>query len=124
MGAVDLTRDVLDEWYTYFHQCSECRRCSVFCPYGIDTAEVTMAAREIMASIGMGQKVHQRDHRQGTPHWQQPGNSRARAGKHAGRPGRRYQGRDRCGCEVSAERERGRSAADYPVRRLLLRAPC
>ena len=56
VGAVDITRDVLDEWYTYFHQCSECRRCSVFCPYGIDTAEVTMAAREIMASIGMGQK--------------------------------------------------------------------
>ena len=56
VGAVDLTREVLDEWYSYFHQCSECRRCSVFCPYGIDTAEVTMAAREIMASIGLGQK--------------------------------------------------------------------
>ena len=38
------------EWYTYFYQCSECRRCSVFCPYGIDTAEITMAAREIMAA--------------------------------------------------------------------------
>ena len=56
VGAVDLTREVLDEWYNYFHQCSECRRCSVFCPYGIDTAEVTMAAREIMASVGLGQK--------------------------------------------------------------------
>ena len=56
VGAVDLTREVLDDWYSYFNQCSECRRCSVFCPYGIDTAEVTMAAREIMASIGLGQK--------------------------------------------------------------------
>jgi Fe-S oxidoreductase len=56
VGARDLTKDVLDEWYTYYHQCSECRRCSVFCPYGIDTAEVTMAAREIMAAVGMGQK--------------------------------------------------------------------
>lgn len=56
VGAVDLTREVLDEWYSYFHQCSECRRCSVFCPYGIDTAEVTMAAREIMDSVGLGQK--------------------------------------------------------------------
>jgi len=56
VGAVDLTREVLDDWYNYFHQCSECRRCSVFCPYGIDTAEVTMAAKEIMASVGMGQK--------------------------------------------------------------------
>ena len=30
VGAVDLTRDVLDEWYSYFHQCSECRRCLYF----------------------------------------------------------------------------------------------
>ena len=56
VGAEDLTREVLDDWYSYFNQCSECRRCSVFCPYGIDTAEITMAAREIMDSIGMGQK--------------------------------------------------------------------
>jgi Fe-S oxidoreductase len=56
VGAEDLTREVLDDWYRYFHQCSECRRCSVYCPYGIDTAEITMAAREIMASIGLGQK--------------------------------------------------------------------
>ncbi|HSS65678.1 MAG TPA: (Fe-S)-binding protein, partial [Gammaproteobacteria bacterium] len=56
VGAEDLTRDVLDDWYRYFHQCSECRRCSVYCPFGIDTAEITMAAREIMSSIGIGQK--------------------------------------------------------------------
>ncbi len=55
-GAKDLTEEVVDDWYSYFHQCSECRRCAVFCPYGIDTAEVTMAAREIMAHIGKGQK--------------------------------------------------------------------
>lgn len=56
VGAVDLTKEVLDDWYSYFHQCSQCRRCSVFCPYGIDTAEVSMAAREILDSVGMGQK--------------------------------------------------------------------
>jgi Fe-S oxidoreductase len=56
VGAVDLTKDVLDDWWTYYNQCSECRRCSVFCPYGIDTAEITMAAREVMDSVGMGQK--------------------------------------------------------------------
>lgn len=56
VGARDLTRDVLDEWFTYFHQCSQCRRCSVFCPYGIDTAEISMAAREIMDAAGYGQK--------------------------------------------------------------------
>ncbi|MEQ1695670.1 MAG: sulfate reduction electron transfer complex DsrMKJOP subunit DsrK [Hyphomicrobiaceae bacterium] len=56
VGAEDLTKEVLDDWYTYFHQCSQCRRCSVYCPIGIDTAEVSMAAREIMDHIGMGQK--------------------------------------------------------------------
>ena len=56
VGARDLTKDVLDDWYTYFNQCSECRRCSVFCPYGIDTAEVTMAAKEILDHVGYGQK--------------------------------------------------------------------
>jgi Fe-S oxidoreductase len=56
VGAVDLTKEVLDDWYSYFHQCSQCRRCSVYCPYGIDTAEISMAAREIMDSVGVGQK--------------------------------------------------------------------
>ena len=56
VGAKDLTKEVLDEWYTYFWQCSECRRCSVFCPYGIDTAEVTMAARSILDTVGYSQK--------------------------------------------------------------------
>ncbi len=56
VGAIDLTEEVLDDWYSYFHQCSQCRRCSVFCPYGIDTAEISMAAREIMNVVGKGQK--------------------------------------------------------------------
>jgi len=56
VGAKDLTEKVLDDWYTYFHQCSQCRRCSVYCPFGIDTSEVSMAARDIMNTIGMGQK--------------------------------------------------------------------
>ena len=56
VGAVDMTKEVLDDWYSYFHQCSQCRRCSVYCPYGIDTAEISMAAREIMDAVGVGQK--------------------------------------------------------------------
>lgn len=56
VGATDMTKEVLDDWYSYYHQCSQCRRCSVFCPYGIDTAEISMAAREIMDAVGKGQK--------------------------------------------------------------------
>ena len=56
VGARELTKELLDDWYKYYNQCSECRRCSVFCPYGIDTAEVTMAAKEILDTVGYGQK--------------------------------------------------------------------
>ncbi|WP_029008517.1 sulfate reduction electron transfer complex DsrMKJOP subunit DsrK [Azospirillum halopraeferens] len=56
VGAKELDRAMLDDWYSYYHQCSQCRRCSVFCPYGIDTAEISMAARDIMDHIGLGQK--------------------------------------------------------------------
>jgi len=56
VGAQDLTKELLADWYNYYHQCSQCRRCSVYCPYGIDTAEISMAAREIMDHIGIGQK--------------------------------------------------------------------
>jgi Fe-S oxidoreductase len=52
VGARDLTEDVLKEWFYYFHQCTECRRCSVYCPFGIDTAEVTMIARELLSLVG------------------------------------------------------------------------
>jgi len=56
VGAKEMNKEMLDDWYKYFHQCSQCRRCAVFCPYGIDTAEISMAAREIMDHIGQGQK--------------------------------------------------------------------
>ena len=55
VGARELDEAVLEDWFRYFHQCSECRRCTVFCPSGIDTSEVTMAGREVLASIGLGQ---------------------------------------------------------------------
>lgn len=52
-GARDLTIDVLKEWWYYFYQCTECRRCSVFCPYGIDQAEITIIGRELLNLLGL-----------------------------------------------------------------------
>jgi len=52
-GARDLDIQVLKEWWYYFFQCSECRRCSLFCPYGIDTAEITIIARELLNLLGL-----------------------------------------------------------------------
>ena len=51
-GGRELSEDVLKEWFYYFFQCTECRRCSVFCPYGIDTCEITMMARELLNLVG------------------------------------------------------------------------
>ncbi len=53
VGARELTLDVLKEWWYYFFQCTECRRCSVFCPYGIDTAEITIMGRELLNLLGL-----------------------------------------------------------------------
>jgi len=52
-GGRELSPEVLKEWFYYFYQCTECRRCSVFCPYGIDTAEITMMARELLNLLGI-----------------------------------------------------------------------
>ncbi|MCI4397252.1 MAG: (Fe-S)-binding protein, partial [Acidobacteria bacterium] len=51
-GGRELTEDVIKEWFYYFYQCTECRRCSVFCPYGIDQAEITIIGRELLNLIG------------------------------------------------------------------------
>lgn len=53
-GSRSLDPDVVKEWFYYFYQCTECRRCSLFCPYGIDTAELTMIARELLHEVGLG----------------------------------------------------------------------
>ncbi len=52
-GARELTYDVLKEIWYYLYQCSECRRCSLFCPYGIDTAEITIIGRELTNLLGL-----------------------------------------------------------------------
>ncbi|MCL2458975.1 MAG: (Fe-S)-binding protein, partial [Desulfobulbus sp.] len=54
VGAREMTVGVLKEWFMYAYQCTECRRCSVFCPYGIDTAEITMMLRELLHLVGVG----------------------------------------------------------------------
>ena len=52
-GARELDEKVLKEWWSYFFQCTECRRCSVYCPYGIDQAEVTIIGRELLNLVGL-----------------------------------------------------------------------
>lgn len=53
VGAHELNDEVLEKWANYFYQCNECRRCAVYCPLGIDTAEVTIMARQILTYLGI-----------------------------------------------------------------------
>lgn len=59
IGAEDFDTETLSKWLTYFYQCNECRRCARFCPLGIDTAEITIAARHILSEIGIMPKFMQ-----------------------------------------------------------------
>ncbi|MEM0156173.1 MAG: (Fe-S)-binding protein [Thermoplasmataceae archaeon] len=49
-----LTPDAVDleKLYNYYYQCTECRRCSFFCPQGIDQSEITRNIRDILTQMG------------------------------------------------------------------------
>ncbi|MDR2726760.1 MAG: (Fe-S)-binding protein [Deltaproteobacteria bacterium] len=53
-GGRTLDPAVVRDWFTYFYQCTACRRCALFCPFGIDTAEITLLVREMLLEIGLG----------------------------------------------------------------------
>lgn len=55
--ASELELDLIEKWRVYFHQCSLCRRCALYCPLGIDTSEITFACREILAAIGISSQA-------------------------------------------------------------------
>lgn len=45
--------ETINKWAEYYYQCNMCRRCAIFCPFGIDTGEITMAARNILTQLGV-----------------------------------------------------------------------
>lgn len=58
VGAEDISLDVIEEWYSYFYQCSQCRRCAHVCPFGIDTCEVTFVGRQLLHWLGIVPQLH------------------------------------------------------------------
>lgn len=54
VGARKWDYSIVKELFYYFYQCTECRRCSLYCPYGIDTAEITAIVRELLHEVGLG----------------------------------------------------------------------
>lgn len=51
-GAKSITDEDIEKLWIYYYQCTQCRRCSVFCPIGIDQADTTRAVRQILYELG------------------------------------------------------------------------
>lgn len=52
-GEPALASGEIERWIDYAYQCTMCRRCAYYCPMGIDTTEITMAMRYILAKLGI-----------------------------------------------------------------------
>ena len=52
-GAGDFNPDDLQSWQEIFYECTGCRRCATYCPFGIDHSVVTRKGRAILDQLGM-----------------------------------------------------------------------
>jgi Fe-S oxidoreductase len=50
--ARDIESDELETWVRDFYECSGCRRCASFCPFGIDNSVLTRKGRAIVHALG------------------------------------------------------------------------
>jgi Fe-S oxidoreductase len=51
-GNGELTEKKLDKWAQHFYECTGCRRCASFCPFGIDHSVLTRKGRAIVDKLG------------------------------------------------------------------------
>ena len=51
--GTNLNVDSLEDWARDFYECSGCRRCAKFCPFGIDNSVITRKGRSILNSVGL-----------------------------------------------------------------------
>lgn len=49
--------NLLDELYDATYACTGCRRCTYYCPFSIDTAWVTAAAKGLLIAAGRGNEI-------------------------------------------------------------------
>jgi Fe-S oxidoreductase len=52
-GAEDFDPDDLEDWQQIFYECTGCRRCATYCPFGIDHSVITRKGRAILDQLGM-----------------------------------------------------------------------
>jgi len=51
-GAEYFRNEDIDKWIQHFYECTACRRCAQFCPFGIDNSVITRKGRGIVDSVG------------------------------------------------------------------------
>jgi Fe-S oxidoreductase len=52
-GAQDYTEGEISQWIDRFYECTGCRRCATYCPFGIDNSVITRKGRAIVHSLGL-----------------------------------------------------------------------
>ncbi|MBI4669138.1 MAG: (Fe-S)-binding protein [Elusimicrobia bacterium] len=52
-GAEDFDAADIKEWVAEFYECTGCRRCATFCPFGIDNSVITRKGRAIIDKLGL-----------------------------------------------------------------------
>lgn len=53
----NLSQEDIETWVRDFYECSGCRRCAKFCPFGIDNSVITRKGRAIVHALGMSPKM-------------------------------------------------------------------
>ncbi|MFH1845813.1 MAG: (Fe-S)-binding protein [bacterium] len=51
-AAREIDDDELQQWQRDFYECSGCRRCAKFCPFGIDNSILTRKGRAVVHALG------------------------------------------------------------------------
>ena len=51
-GAEDFNPDDVEDWREIWYECTGCRRCASYCPFGIDHSVITRKGRAILDQIG------------------------------------------------------------------------
>jgi Fe-S oxidoreductase len=52
-GAHDYKEGEISAWVEQFYECTGCRRCATFCPFGIDNSVIARKGRAIIHSLGL-----------------------------------------------------------------------
>ncbi|NIO29106.1 MAG: (Fe-S)-binding protein [Candidatus Latescibacteria bacterium] len=60
VGARDFSEDDFEKWAEDFYECTGCRRCATYCPFGIDNSVITRKGRAILHELGLTPAVMQR----------------------------------------------------------------